>query len=417
MKSMLANWVAKWLPSRTVVKVLHRYFESGESDRFNTAARGVPVHVNDAVYWNLTAMKGVSRDQRRNNEYYKRHVRLYQKNVVGPRGIQFQNEALHRDGSPDESVNDRIEMAWADFSRASQFSVSNQESRCDVERLFVSSILSDGEFIARKFRGFGNRHGFALQVLDSARLDVHLNEVNAETGNRIIMGVEVDANLRPVRYWFRGLPDALNFSVAQFYTGQARIGIPASEIIHAFIKEDPEQVRGYPPNQAALRTLRDTKGYRDAAVIAMREGANQLGFLKTEDPPELEEDRDGNQVAEDLNQSEPGEYKRIPLDWEVDVPDPKYPNDSMEDAIRTILQGSAAGMDLSYNAVAQDATNVNQSTMRWFGADDYETYLGFFGFLVESFERPVFEEWLALQPHVRADHGIVDSLVRTGEPA
>jgi capsid protein len=59
--------------------------------------------------------------------------------------------------------------------------------------------------------------------------------------------------------------------------------MPADEIIHVFVPEFAEQVRGVPWMYAALLNLVHLGAFEEAAVIAARIGAANMGFIESPD--------------------------------------------------------------------------------------------------------------------------------------
>jgi hypothetical protein len=59
--------------------------------------------------------------------------------------------------------------------------------------------------------------------------------------------------------------------------------VPAEDVMHVFIPEFAEQVRGVPWMYAALLNLVHLGAFEEAAVIAARIGASQMGFIESPD--------------------------------------------------------------------------------------------------------------------------------------
>jgi capsid protein len=59
--------------------------------------------------------------------------------------------------------------------------------------------------------------------------------------------------------------------------------IPADEIVHLFVPEFAEQVRGVPWMYAALLNLVNMGAFEEAAVVAARVGAANMGFIESPD--------------------------------------------------------------------------------------------------------------------------------------
>ena len=80
------------------------------------------------------------------------------------------------------------------------------------------------------------------------------------------MGVEIDARRKPVAYHlYKNHPNDLG-------TGQSNetIRVPADEVIHAFIRQRPEQTRGYPFVASVMSNIKMLNGYYEAEIVAAR---------------------------------------------------------------------------------------------------------------------------------------------------
>jgi hypothetical protein len=114
---------------------------------------------------------------------------------------------------------------------------------------------------------------YALQVLDVERLDTTLNREASEGKNQIIMGVEMDTDGAPVAYWMA------NAALGRDPTGKKLQRIPAGEIIHLFMTDDPEQVRGVPWMHAVMLTVNDLKVLHAVQVPVDRVERELLGVV------------------------------------------------------------------------------------------------------------------------------------------
>ena len=102
-----------------------------------------------------------------------------------------------------------------------------------------------------------------LEFLEPEALDE--SKTAADNGNPIIMGVEIDrTTYRPIAYHVKvAKPDTNSFS----QTDTRRI--PASSMIHAFFRQRPYQVRGYPAFSATSDRLWQLDEYVDENTICV----------------------------------------------------------------------------------------------------------------------------------------------------
>lgn len=352
--------------------------------------------INSEIFWHLEPLRARSRDLAKNDPYFKRYLQLVKQNLVGPRGVGFQSRVKDPDGTLDKNANETIEAAWAEWSKAGQFDVTGRLSRAVAEQGAGVGVARDGEFLWRIMRGFPhNRFNYAIQVLEPERLDIKKNEANDPiSGNRVVMGIELDALARPVAYHLLGTPtnSTLPGSVDVLRSGD-HIVVPAGDIIHGFATEWPEQLRGIPWGHAAMAPLQDLGGYREAALVNARVGAGKIGIWKTPDGtggPADEITVDGAI----LQDAEPGEQLVVPADWEYEKWDPTYPLGEFPDFNKHLLRGVAAGLNVFYPMLGQDVENVNLSSIRGGLQDDREGWMIQQQAFVEAIYGRLFPDWL-----------------------
>ena len=380
--------------SRKIVPITeHRRFDAGMVDRLTQSWTSAPSNINNELYHNLRTMRSRSRDLYKNNEYGRHFFRTLVSNVVGPNGVTFQSHARDARGQLDQLDNERIEQRMTQWSRKGQCDVTRKFTRPILERLYVLSLAMDGEAIFRKHTPFSNEQLFALEHIDPELLDIDHN-VPARNGlGRIVMGVEVDEFWAPVAYHF------LTQHPSPFLTPQRnpeRIRIPANEIIHDFIPMYANQVRGMPWIHAGMRALRQLGGYREAAVVASRVGANKLAFWRSQDGQSAPIDgQDGTGDA--FMDSEPGEMREISSDVDLLSWDPNYPHEQFGDFNEHMLRGLSGAFGMAYFTLNNDLKTVNLSSARIGQQNERDEYRFVQHFMIDSWHLNWFPDWLTMQ--------------------
>jgi hypothetical protein len=283
-----------------------------------------------------------------NNPFAKRFFQMVVDNVAGPTPFRLEGDVRFNSGEPDETANDRIEACWKSWAKKGNCEVTGQWSWNAVQRLLVKSLAMDGEILLRKLRGpeYG-RHGFQLQMIDVDRLWEYKNQA-LPGGGAIHAGIEVDAAARPVAY------HVLKRKPAQWqwpgYTLEFE-RIPAEDIIHVFVPDFAEQHRGMPWIYAALLNLVHLGAFEEAAVIAARIGAANMGFIESPDggktladqaaagPKGDGTDALGGDRGDPQISAQPGAFWNLPPGYKVGAGwNPKYP----DAAIKPFVQGVPA---------------------------------------------------------------------------
>jgi lambda family phage portal protein len=375
-----------------------RDFAAAQLSRLTGGWSSSNVSANADLYRSLDTLRARSRDLCNNNDYAKRFLGMVAANVVGGNGFTLQARVYDKPGVPDTGANDAIEAAFARWAKRGVCDVTGRHSFRDVQQLVVKACARDGEALVRKVRGksAGNKFGLALQVIDIDRLDTRLIRA-AEGGlNEIRMGVEVDAFGRSVAYWLRGYHPGDSYGMAAGAVQAAHTRIPADEIIHVFIAERPEQLRGQPWMHAAMTRLNNLGGYEEAAVIAARVGASQMGFFTDPDGNTSNAIKDGEDAAtgEIFMDADPGVFKSLPPGVTFEKFDPNYPAAMYGDFVKACLRGIASGLGVAYHALANDLEGVNFSSIRAGTLEERDQWVSVQEWMKDAFIEPVFDEWL-----------------------
>lgn len=342
----------------------------------------------------LRSLRARSRRMVRSNPYGKRFIAMIKSNVVGPSGVNIQSQSVRfKSGAGeilDTPANDAIEAAFREWGQK-HCDFHGKLSWVDLQNLAISCAAQDGEFLFEKKRT--GKHGFQLRAIDAELLDIKKNQV-VKKGGEIRLGVEYDKSGRVVRYWFRE-KDRNQYERGRSYS------IEASEIIHGFIAEWPDQSRGAPWMHASLERSKHLEKYDEAAIVKARSTAATMAVLRS---PTGEEHYEGDEEYGEgvtLDQYEAGTIKDIG-DRELVNVDSDYPHQMYASFVKTQLQGIASGLGISYHALANDLEGVNYSSIRAGVLEDREVFKGLQNWFIRCFIRPVFEEWLVSALALRA---------------
>jgi lambda family phage portal protein len=341
----------------------------------------------------LPKLRARSRQLARDNDYVRGAFRTIRNNVIG-QGIPFQAQVrMQRGNKLDEKMNSSIEAAWASWCKAERCHVSGKLSFADIERLIMTAVPKNGEIIIRKVRApfGGSRVPLALEIIESDVLDDTYNG-QAQNGNEIRMGVEIDQWRRPVAYYFfdRHPGDYSYGSGASAHAGHRR-RVEATEIIHLYPTEDENQTRGVPWIASSIMRLHQMHGYEEAEIIAARATASLMGFIES---PEGEMQADGEQDGQKVTEFEPGVFKQLAPGEKVSIPQLSRPGGQFDPFMKVMLRGVGAGIGLSYESVSKDYSNSTYSSARQALLEDRDNYRAIQAWLIENFHQKVFEEWL-----------------------
>ena len=361
-------------------------FMAATHDRLTASWLAGQRAINDELRSDLDALRARARDLAKNNGYARKFLRSVSRNVVGPVGFTFQARVEDSPGKPDSLANAAIEAAFHRWAKRGSAEITGRMSFADVCRATAIAVARDGEALVRIIRGAQARNpeGLALQLLDVARLDTAKNRTPSAGVNAIIMGVEVDEFQRPLAYWLKDRADSS--------TGTSR-PLPAGDMLHIYLPETAEQVRGIPWMHAAMLDLHDLGEFNRSALLAARKGADTLGFIVSPDgsaPP-----ADDNEDGVPVNISAPGTFDVLPEGYDMKPFESPYPNEVFDPFTKAILRRISSGLDVAYNGLANDLVGVNYSSIRSGVIEERDQWMTLQNWFIEALPEMVNAEWFA----------------------
>ena len=374
-------------------------YDASQLNRLTASMQAESQFINTTLRFQLRILRARSRQAAQNNPFARRFIAMVVANVCGPLPFRLEAKVKNRSGKPDDIANDAIEVCWKSWGKPGQCDITGKWSWNTLQRLLVRNLATDGELLLRKLRGpqYGP-HGYKLQVIDVDRLHELKNQA-LDNGGAIHAGIEVDPYGKPVAYWLLKRKPA-QWQISGYTLEYDRV--PAEEIIHLFVPDFAEQVRGVPWMYAALLNLVHLGAFEEAAVIAARVGAANMGFIQSPDGGMTLAEQQGQdattQGAEPSINADPGSYQFLPPGYTaVKGMDARFPDAAVEPFIRACLRGVAAGLDVAYHNLANDLENVNYSSARIGELDERDAWMQLQGFTAEHLHQPLYEDWLRMQ--------------------
>lgn len=375
--------VASQAQARVVsdLRAAKRSFEAAETPAYTESWSTTASHINEDLTRQLATLWARSLGLARNNEWAQRYLIELDDNVLGPSGIQLQMRLTTQQSGKavkDTTQNTLLESAWARLCE--EIDVSGL-AWSEVETLVLTTLAKKGEILIRLLPRSGAMR-FQIQVLDPAMLDVTLNRTWG--GNRIRMGVEINDAGKPLAYW---LQMAKSGEAAAEYTSVGRhVRVPADEIIHRFLMEEPGQIRGVPWLTVGARRLWLTSDFEESAAVASSNAAKRQGFFVSpggDAPPGfadtiissvLDAAKAAGKVlspdeiaaitaaAEKYATTVPGQFDTLPQGYDFRPFESEWPNVDGSTYVKGQLRGWFAARGMSYVTGGNDLESVNYSS-------------------------------------------------------
>lgn len=338
----------------------------------------------------IKTLRNRSRELCRNNEYSKRYVNLMKTNVVGSRGFTLQVKATGGDGLLDLNGNKAVEDAFAAWGRCGNCTTDGRMSWIDAQKLAIESLVRDGEVFIIKHRGKDYHDSFALQFIEPDEIDEQKNE-KLPGGNEIRMGVELDANKRPVAYHKLSYHPG-DYDYSQMTGKTKHVRIPADQVIHIFMPLRAGQTRGEPWMTPVMPALKQLGGFREAAVINARIGASKMGFFTSPAGDGFVADDMDNHTP--IMDAEPGTFHQLGQGVQFQSFEPMFPSNEFDDFHRSVLKGIASGLGVSYTSLSNDLEATSYSSIRQGALEERDFYRDIQTFMIEHFVYYVYSAWL-----------------------
>jgi len=354
---------------------------------FLTSSTSADAEIKD----NIRILRDRARELSRNDPYIARYLNLMVSNVIGKHGIRISSKARNDDQSLDIGANLLIERAWKEWTQLGNCTANGRLSFTDCQKIFVESLARDGEVLIRKIKNPNSPFGFQIQFLEADHLDEKKNDIG-RNGNKIKMGVEVDANDKPVAYHLYK-----NHPYDKTYNNQnAYIRVPADEIIHAYLPTRAEQTRGVSFIAQVMSNVKMLNGYLEAEIVAARVGASKMGFFVSTDGDSYVGDSEMEDTYNPVTNANAGTFEQLPAGMDFKAFDPNHPTSAFESFTTSVLRSIASGLNISYHALSNDLTSVNYSSIRQGALEDRSMFQIYQQFVVEHFIDPVFKSWLEM---------------------
>jgi lambda family phage portal protein len=383
-------------PGGTAVRI----YKAAESTRLTNGLPTISMSPDQISLRTLRQLRARSRFEIGNNDIARRAVSLYDTGVIGL-GINLHGQIVDDNGQPDEEANKAIEQGWRDWCKPGNCEITGM-SFWNVTRLFELTTISDGEVLVRLHQGpeYGP-WGFQVEMVDPELLEVEDNRT-LPNGHYVRMGVEYDNMRRAVAYWITQ-PDPHQGLLSYGYTGRrSGLRVPAAGMLHRFVREKIGETRGTPRLANCLLRLAHLEGAEDAALVAMRIGAEKLGWLKNDGTgarymgDDQGPDGIGNEAgpAHRIIDADIGSLGELPPGWSLEKWEPQYPNNEYAPFQKRLLQNLGSGMDLPYFELGNDLEGVNFSSAKIGQMTEHDTFQKHQQYVIEGLCWPLFNIWL-----------------------
>lgn len=375
-----------------------RAFGAADTDRLTTGWTSTNTGINADLERALPTLRARSRDWVLNTDIGRRYIDLVKDNVIGSTAPRLQVRAtLTGTDTLDEVANTAIETHWARWCEHAD--IGGRLNFAQICRVNVGAAARDGEYLNFHVLDRMLPYGYALQLMDVDRIYTGNGALAAAQGTNIIrLGVELDTRGRAVAYHlYSGHPGDGAAGLAPKPLAQR---VPADQVMHGYVYERAEQVRGYPWTHAILRRANTLHAYEGYGLEAAKIGAAKMGFYTIDkdapggDPPTFEDYKDA--TGQLVQEVEAGMLEALPPGVDFKSFNPDYPHQNFASFVGAFERRISAGLNVAHHNLSGDMSGVNYSSARIAELAERDHWRGLQLWFIQAFVQPVFEKWLRI---------------------
>ena len=366
-------------------KTFVRSFEAAKTKDILTNWNNDDFESYNAKLWQgLDTLRARSRNADNNTPLCTGFIKQTARGVVGS-GFQL------RPNTGNKELDAAVNKLWKKQSMAKNFTTQGGVSRLDFEYMVMYQLIRDGEVFIQKVRNYKkNDTGYSLRLIDASQISTQYfgggnyssqaigarpltqTPIDANTGNRIVLGIQVDNDYRPVAYHIRTGKHRNDVSSTFTYYSSEIDVIPAEDMIHLFVQQYPNQTRGVPWTHSALEHLETLDRFNSVAMTAARLGAAKAMTVETADGGSFSGDSDDDGGFEiDMTCAD---VSQLPQGTKLVFHDPKYPHELYDEFVNRTQQILANALDTNYAIMFGNYKDLNYSAGQLAIADQREKY-------------------------------------------
>ena len=317
-------------------------------------------------YQAIVTLRNRARDLIRNNAFAKRAKRIIYTNVVG-QGIRAKLHGLTKKEAA------KVTQKWKDWAETTACDYGGQQTIYGLQAIIMGAVFESGEALVRRRRVRydpdkpGDVLPIQMQVIEADLLDHNKNyPYGSNFGAKnpdgyVIQGVEFDKNGKIKAYWLfdRHPYELISTSIVSYR-------VDAADIMHIYKIERPGQVRGVSEIAPVMLKVKHFDDYEYTELVRQKISAC-FGIFVHDDMDDGTGAVAGTTVNQKDNQLvtrvEPGMIQYLQPGKSVTMSSPPT-TDNYEPYTKTLNRSLAAGMNVTYEAMTGDYSNVNFSSGR-----------------------------------------------------
>lgn len=369
--SVLSYLAPGWAAKREEARLKLRAYEATRPDKSRMPMRRSYGDGDTSLAPSLLSLREQARHIDENHDIASGALDILVGNVIGT-GLRIAPQVKNLRQEPDDRMNDELARLWRDWTR--QPDVTGEYGWGAALRLLARSQYRDGEAFCKLVSGAapGLEHGtkvpFSLELLEAD----YVPEDYDDDVRGIVQGVEKNAWNRPRGYWlYKKHPG----SYRGFFSATTDlVKVDARNMLHLKTVKRIGQTRGVSVFATAVRRLEDIKHYEDSERVAARIAASICAYIKrNEDVSSVAHLKDADSGRRLLKMDPGMVFDNLLPGEEIDMLDPKRPNQNLQAFRDGQLRAAAAGVGVSYSSLSKNY-NGTYSAQRQELVEQYKLY-------------------------------------------
>ena len=328
-------------------------YNSGSYGKRNKNWNKTLLGPNAAFESQLNLIVARSRDLVRNNPWARSARDKIVSNIVG-HGIKG-----------NITGNAKLEKLWRDWSETTKCDINNRLDLAGIQELVCNTVVESGECLIKVIyrRSDSNLEiPIQLQILECDYIDKTRDNLTANRGrNTIKNGIEYNSLGQAVAYYLYDEHPGENLGYLNYSVNSKRV--KAENIIHIFNPERSGQNRGIPWFAPVANKIKDLNEYEDTQLIRQKISACFAGFIYDNDPASALNGYEKNEDYELSDKVTPGLFEILPPNKDIKFSSPPAIT-GYQEYNSAILHSIAAGLNITYEMLTGDFSQVNYSSAR-----------------------------------------------------
>jgi lambda family phage portal protein len=393
------------LRARTMSAVAGSFFGASRTRRSIKEWNPLSQDADSTLLYELDTLRSRSRDLLRNSPLAVGAINTAVTNVVGT-GLKL-NSRIDRsiltitDERADE-IERLIETEWSLFWESREADLARTLDGHALSDQAFRQVLENGDVfinLPRITRGF-TPYTLRCQIIEADRV---CNADRAADTDRLVMGVEKDANGCPVRYHvcnqfptYSMISSSTPLSWTKVAAYSPSTGLP--NVIHLFRQLRPGQSRGIPYLTPVIESLKLLDRYTDAELNAAVVSSMLTVFIKTEagdsefNPNDLGQET-GAAVGDKDIKLAPGAVIDLARGEDIATFDPKRPNTAFDPFVLAILRQIGVALEIPFEILIKHFT-ASYSAARAALLEAWKFFLSRRSWLASTMHQQIYEVWL-----------------------